>query len=167
MLIFFTKLIFCKLNINLIWQHFVFSSCVSCGMKSHQLGKVFHWQIALVRPKHPPKGKRSMCHFPRHSVASEKGGHIYVLRTLQYSAALGLLLACNTLLQRETSPCPGLLPGIYLKSEGAETGFVLEALPLLRWCITVRHIFCEKIFPGDQFQCVVVSVNTLNNRCSE
>jgi hypothetical protein len=30
-------------------------------------------------------------------------------------------------------------------------GFILEALLLLGWRITVRHIFCEKIFPGDQF----------------
>lgn len=115
-------------------------------MKSHQVGKVLHWQIALVRPKHLPKGKRSMSHFPRHSVArlrlpvSLKGWHIYVLRTLQYPAALSLLFVCNALLQRETSACPGLLPGMYLKSEGAEMDFVLEALLLLSWHFTASEL---------------------------
>lgn len=67
--------------------HFIFSSCVSCGVKSHQPGKMLHWQIALVRPKHLPKGKRRGPRLPTRSVAgsglpgSEKGQHIYVLRT--------------------------------------------------------------------------------------
>lgn len=77
-------------------------------MKSHQLGKVLHWQIALVRPKHLPKGKERVPP-PQTSgrqvrlPAGEEGGHIYVLRTLQCSAALSLLLIRNTPLQRETS----------------------------------------------------------------
>lgn len=77
-------------------------------MKSHQLGKVLHWQIALVRPKHLPKGKERVPP-PQTSgrqvrlPAGEEGGHICVLRTLQCSAALSLLLIRNTPLQRETS----------------------------------------------------------------
>lgn len=77
-------------------------------MKSHQLGKVLHWQIALVRLKHLPKGKERVPP-PQTSgrqvrlPAGEEGGHIYVLRTLQCSAALSLLLIRNTSLQRETS----------------------------------------------------------------
>lgn len=112
-------------NINST-QHFI--SC-SILLKSHQFGKVLRWQMAFVLPS-KEKGEtvpspQLFSHYLE--VVSENGQH----NTVRCYAALSLWSIFNMLVHRKTSAFLRPLPIIYLKAEGAKTGFTQLAASLL------------------------------------
>lgn len=129
-------LIFYQLNILRIkhqfnWGILYLAVVFPVGWKVTNLVKCFTGKC-FGKTKTPAKGKAKRAAPPQalsgqvRAAWQWEGAAHQCPQNTEVPWALSLLLMCDPLPQRETSACPGLLPGMYLKSEGAEAGCVLK-----------------------------------------